>query len=257
MNPGILVVSHGSREESWVKLIDEAVRQASGSITVPVVSAFLEIVGGRLIQDGIDELEKQGVTDMFVLPLFVSSGSTHVDEIGQAFGLAPLTDFAGDLGLFRVEANVHYGSPIDDDEDIAEMLHSHIKELSARPDREAVLLIGHGSKEPVFHERWQAGLSALAERVRALGGFAKADYAMLLPDQAAGKLAALQQQEDVDDVIVVPLFLSQGYFTNKVIPARLEGLNYRYNGRAMLPHPAIERWLHRQMDGWLSRNGYC
>ncbi|RJE88702.1 cobalamin biosynthesis protein CbiX [Paenibacillus sp. 1011MAR3C5] len=257
MNPGILVVSHGSREESWVNLIDEAVRQASGSIHVPVVSAFLEIVGGRLIQDGIDELERQGVTDMFVLPLFVSSGSTHVDEIGQAFGLTPLTDFEGDLGLFRVEANVHYGSPIDDDEDIAEMLYAHISNLSTCPDREAVLLIGHGNKEPVFHERWQAGLSGLAERVRRRGGFGGADYAMLLPDQAAGKLEALQGQDDVDDVLVVPVFLSQGYFTNKVIPARLEGLAYRYNGRAMLPHPAIKRWLHGQMAGWLSRYGYC
>ncbi|REK74841.1 sirohydrochlorin chelatase [Paenibacillus paeoniae] len=257
MNPGILVVSHGSRENNWVNLLDEAVRQASGSMNVPVVSAFLEIVGGRLIQDGIDELEKQGVTDMFVLPLFVSSGSTHVDEIGQAFGFSPLTDFEGDLGLFRVEANVHYGSPIDDDEDIAEMLWSHIQELSTCPEREAVLLIGHGSKEPVFHERWQTGLSGLAERVGRRGGFRKADYAMLLPDQAAGKLDALQQQSEVDDVIVVPVFLSQGYFTNKVIPARLQGLAYRYNSRAMLPHPAIENWLKRQMTDWLSRNGYC
>lgn len=255
MKPGILVVSHGSREASWVELIDEAVRQASGNVNVPVVSAFLEIVEGRLIQDGIDELERLGVTDMFVLPLFVSSGSTHVDEIGQAFGFSPLTDFEGDLGLFRVEANVHYGVPIDDDEDIAAMLLSHVLDLSLRPEREALLLIGHGSKEPVFHERWQAGLSGLAERVRKLGGFSRSDYAMLLPDQAAGKLQALRQHDGVNDVIVVPVFLSQGYFTNKVIPSRLQGLSYRYNGRAMLPHPAVERWLERQMAGWLSRIG--
>lgn len=250
--PGILVVSHGSREDNWIKLVDEAVNAAALEAPVPVVSSFLEIVDGRLIQDGIDELEGRGVNDLLVIPLFVSSGSTHVDEIGQAFGLPPLSELEGDLGTFRVEAAVTYGRPIDNDDEIAELLLANIAELSVDPGSEALLLIGHGSKEPVFHERWQMGLSGLAERLRQLGGFARADYAMLLPDMAADRLRALQAEEPDRGVIVVPLFLSPGYFTNHVIRARLAGLDYRYNGRAMLPHPAIVRWLKRQMSEWLS-----
>ncbi|MGO4369256.1 sirohydrochlorin chelatase [Paenibacillus sp. MCAF20] len=254
MKSGILVISHGSREASWVERVDAAVKQASASprlAGVPIVSSFLEIVEGRLIQDGIDELEKAGVTDMLVVPLFVSSGSTHVDEIGQAFGLPWVSDLEGDLGTFRVEAKVTYGSPIDDDPEIADLLLANIAELSEAPEREAVLLIGHGSKEKVFHERWQRGLSLLAARLQALGGFAEAEHAMLLPDQAAAKLAAMQSEHPELAVIVVPLFLSPGYFTSHVVPTRLAGLEYRYNGRAMLPNPAIERWLTRQMTSWL------
>lgn len=288
MKPGILVVSHGSREREWVQLVDEAVALAvSGltafgseppdsaagftafaplseplprtleaewdGVTVNVVSSFLEIVEGRLIQDGIDELEASGVTDMLVLPLFVSSGSTHVDEIGQAFGLPPLSDLQGDLGEFRYRASLTYGTPIDDDPLIAELLLDNITELSVRPEQEALLLVGHGSKEPVFRERWQAGLGALAGRMRASGGFARAETAMLLPDEAAAKLRAMQEAHPGEAAIVVPLFLSQGYFTNTVIPTRLQGLDYRYNGRAMLPHGAVSRWLIRQMSEWLRR----
>lgn len=252
MKQGVLVISHGSRESKWVELVDASVRQAAEHLTIPVASAFLEIVEGRLIQDGIDELEKMGVTDLFVLPLFVSSGSTHVDEIGQAFGFPPLTDFEGDLGLFRVKANVTYGAPIDDDPEIAEVLYENIRELSRDSKRETLLLVGHGSKLPTFHERWQAGLSGLADRLRQLGGFAQADYAMLLPDQAADKLKQLQQERGNDEVIVVPVFLSPGYFSSHVIPKRLGGMNYRYNGRAMLPHPAVERWIARRIGEWLS-----
>lgn len=255
--PGILVVSHGSREENWIKLVDEAVNAAAMEAKVPVVSSFLEIVDGRLIQDGIDELERQGVNDMFVLPLFVSSGSTHVDEIGQAFGLPPLSDLEGDLGTFRVEARVTYGKPIDDDPEIAEALLANIAELSSDPANEALLLVGHGSKEPVFHERWQAGLSGLAERLRLLGGYGRAAHAMLLPDMAADALRRLQEEQRDREVIVVPLFLSPGYFTNHVIPTRLQGHNYNYNGKAMLPHPAITRWLKRRMAEWLSGGGYA
>jgi sirohydrochlorin cobaltochelatase len=254
--PGILVVSHGSREENWIKLVDEAVNAAAIDAKVPVVSSFLEIVAGRLIQDGIDELERQGVNDIFVIPLFVSSGSTHVDEIGQAFGLPPLSKLEGDLGTFRVNARVTYGKPIDDDPEIAELLLANIAELSTAPAREALLVIGHGSKEPVFHERWQAGLSGLAERLRLLGGFGRAASAMLLPDMAADVLRMLQAEQRDREVIVVPLFLSPGYFSNHVIPSRLQGLNYRYNGRAMLPHPAIPRWLKAQMTDWLRDSGY-
>ncbi|MHA6482750.1 sirohydrochlorin chelatase [Paenibacillus sp. strain BS8-2] len=250
---GVLVVSHGSREDNWIKLVDEAVNAAAHEALVPVVSSFLEIVDGRLIQDGIDELERLGVNEIFVLPLFVSSGSTHVDEIGQAFGLAPLSEIIGDLGTFRVSANVTvaYGMPIDDDPEIAELLLANIANLSSDPARETLLLVGHGSKEPIFHERWRDGLSGLAQRLRELGGFARADYAMLLPDMAADRLRTLQREDPESSVIVVPLFLSPGYFTNHVIPTRLNGLTYQYNGQAMLPHPAIVRWIKRQMAEWL------
>ncbi|CAM4342705.1 cobalamin biosynthesis protein CbiX [Paenibacillus alkaliterrae] len=257
MKPGILVISHGSREAEWVKLVDDAVKAAMASprlAVIPVVSSFLEIVEGRLIQDGINLLEQQGVTEMLVVPLFISSGSTHVDEIGQAFGLPWVSDLEGDLGTFRVAANVTYGQPIDDDPEIAELLAANLAELSKEPEKEALLLIGHGSKEKVFHERWQEGLTLLGERLRELGGYARAEYAMLLPDQAAAKLKSMQAANPQEAVLVVPLFLSQGYFTKHVIPSRLEGLDYRYNGRAMLPHPAIERWLERQMTEWLFRS---
>lgn len=256
MKPGILVISHGSRETGWVKLVDDAISAAADSPRlsgVPIVSSFLELIEGRLIQDGIDDLERQGVTDMYVVPLFVSSGSTHVDEIGQAFGFPWVADLEGGLGTFRVTAKVHYGLPIDADPEIAELLALNIAELSSEPEKEALLLIGHGSKEKVFHERWQEGLQKLAGLLRELGGFKRAEYAMLLPDQAAAKLAAMKAANPEEAVIIVPLFLSRGYFTNHVIPTRLTGLEYRYNGKAMLPHKAIERWLERQMYDGLQR----
>lgn len=257
MKPGILVISHGSHEPEWVNLVDTAVYNAAEGLEAPVVSSFLEIVHGRLIQDGIDELEKQGVTKLLVLPLFVSSGSTHVEEISQAFGFPPLAGFRGDLSEFRVQANVTYGYPIDDDPELVELLLENVSELSCGLDKAALLLIGHGSKVPFFYERWRKGLFSLAERLRTLGGFAYADFATLLPDEASIKLAEIKRVRPDDAVIVVPVFLSEGYFTKHVIPSRLKGLHYGYNGRAMLPHPAVERWLTRQISEWLSRIESC
>ncbi|BBH22621.1 hypothetical protein Back11_39660 [Paenibacillus baekrokdamisoli] len=279
MKPGVLVISHGSREAEWVRLVDEAVAAVSssdavrrstseqlengrevrkkltiGGVPVPVVSSFLEIVEGRLIQDGIDQLEAEGITDLYVLPFFVSSGSTHVDDIAQAFGQPPVSmRREGELERFRWHADtrIHFGQPINDDEAIAELLHANIRELIETPERERLLLVAHGSREAGFYGRWREGMTLLAERMRELGGFAGADIAMLLPNQAACVMKAVQRKRPDEAIIVVPLFLSDGYFTRTVIPMRLDGLIYRYNGRAMLPHPCVTRWMERQINEWL------
>lgn len=357
MKAGILVISHGSREQGWVQLVDEAVAAATAgvaargmasgdaigevsgiasvtiratasgdakgtasatssgtatdatknlSLQVPVVSAFLEIVPNRLIQDGVDELYRLGVTELFVLPLFVSTGSTHVDDIGQAFGLPPVSEErAGELERFNTyDMLITVGQPIGNDSEIAELLLGNALQLSNAPGQEDVLLLGHGSIEPIFHERWNAELEQLGAYIAAKGGFRSVQHALLLPDQAAGKLQALLnageagasgeagaggkaevvagaeagdgaggkagtdgevdsgadvgaiaategQERGERRVLVVPVFLSRGFFTSNLIPTRLSGLSYTYDGTAMLPSRHIERWIGRQAEEWL------
>lgn len=244
---GVLVISHGSRSSRWVQLVDQAVAGVRLPAEVPVVPAYLEIVEGRLIQDGIRQLESMGVTDIVAVPLFVSSGSTHIDEISYALGVIPEPVLPTDLEVFERTAAIHFTPPIDDDPDIARIVYEKVRTLSTDPERELLLLVGHGSVERGFHLRWKTGLAGLAARLRELGGFAEADGAMLLPDQIGFKLKLWQKRRPELKVIVAPLFLSEGYFTKQVIPSRLEGYAYSYNGKAMLPHPLISEWIRGQV----------
>lgn len=254
--PGVLVISHGSRSAEWVRLVDEAVADVRLPAGVPVFSSFLEIVDGRLIPDGIAELERQGVTSLITVPLFVSSGSTHLDEIAYALGVSEEPALPTDLGPLDVRSDVVLCRPLDDDPEIAGILYEKLRPLSEEPSRETVLLIGHGSKEAGFHRRWRQGMRGMARQLRELGGFASVETAMLLPDQAACVLRALQKRNPGRRVLVAPLFLSEGYFTNQVIPQRLQGLEYRYNGKAMLPHPLISRWMERRIREQLAALGW-
>lgn len=72
------------------------------------------------------------------------------------------------------------------------------------------------------------------------------DYALLNPESVYDK-AAYWNQERGHDVIVAPLFLSSGYFTSRMIPKRLQGLEYRYSGDPLLPHPLLTSWIDRQI----------
>ncbi|MED4959206.1 CbiX/SirB N-terminal domain-containing protein [Paenibacillus macerans] len=242
--PGVLVISHGSPDDHWIALVDEAVAEAAVGLPaeLPVVSAFLEIVEGRQIQDGINELEAQGVTDLIVIPLFVSSGSTHIDEIAYALGVKDTPEKETDLERFRVSGRVIFGDPIDDDPLVAEMVWDKVKGLSESPDREVLLLVGHGSIHEAFLKRWERGISSLAARVGQISGLAAADYALLNPDSVRRKVGYWSEEQGYD-VIVAPLFLSAGYFTKTMIPSRLNGLSYRYSGDALLPHPLLSRWM--------------
>ncbi|MNO53846.1 sirohydrochlorin cobaltochelatase [compost metagenome] len=247
MKLGVLVISHGSPDPNWVRLVDDATRIAAADLPdgLPIAASFLEVVEGRYIQDGIDDLEEQGVTDMIVIPLFVSSGSTHVDEIAYAFGVKNTPDKETDLKPFRLHSHVFFGDPIDDDPVIAEMIWDKVRDLSRQPEREVVLLVGHGSIHDGFRQRWERGISSLSGRVGRLSGLKASDYALLNPDSVRQKVMFWREQGY--DVIIAPLFLSTGYFTKKAIPARLEGLIYQYSGEALLPHPLLSRWMSSQI----------
>ncbi len=253
MQPGLLIVSHGSRETGWVSLVDhtvEAVRSVLGGDMV-VEAAFLELVEGRLIQDGVERLEAQGVDRLFALPLFVSSGSTHVDEIGWALGAYAEPKLETDLRRAKVRVPLEYGKPMDDDPEVVELLLERLRSISEDTGRESVLLIGHGSKEAGFKEAWQRGMASIGEQLVSSGGFLGYSGALLQLDEVADRYAELSERNPGGTILVAPLFLSEGYFTSVVIPRELEDLDCRYSGQAYMPHPRVADWIVRKAKEWL------
>jgi sirohydrochlorin cobaltochelatase len=236
---GILVIAHGSSKPEWVELVDEAVSQVESDL--PVVTGFLEMVEGRTILDGIRALEKAGVTEIIAVPLFVSSGSTHIEEIGYYLGLVLEPQIETEGERLPIEAQVQMTSAMDDHPLIAEILLERVRELSERPQEEVLLLVGHGSELPGFKEKWEKGMNSLARQLQKKMGFKKTACATLHPDSVREQ--AEQLRRFYSRVIVLPLFLSEGYFTRKVIPERLQGIDVKYTGKTYLPHPLISRWI--------------
>ena len=218
-------------------------------------AAYLELVEGRLIQDGVNRLEASGVTDLLAIPFFISSGSKHVREIGWALGAWDEPAGGTDLAPVRIGARLTYGRPVDDDPEIADALLDKIAPFSSDPAGEAVLLIGHGNAEPEMRRAWLRGMSGLAERVRARGGYAAADAALLATDDPAAKAEALRRGRPALRVLAVPVFLSEGYFTAEAVPRRLRGAPCDYAETALLPHPKLAEWIARQSAEWLAQLG--
>ena len=256
-----MVISYGSRETSWVLQVEETVRKAAilfyekyaqlklltreqAEEAVPIYSAYLELVDGKLIQDGIHALQNKGVTHIHVMPLFVSYGSTHVEEIKQAFGLEPLDDFKGDLEKFDCRAKVYFDEPIAEDEEVIQILMRQLAFINHSKEDEAVLLLGHGSSLPSYYTRWEKGMLAIANKLAKQCGYGTVRYASLLPDRSRETLQELLGA--YKRVWIIPLFISPGYFTHKVIPMRLKDLSFEYTGETLLPSEEMVDLLARR-----------
>lgn len=243
---GVLVIVHGSSNLEWIAMVDDAVNRVD--VDVPIVTSFLEMVEGRSIQEGIYQLEKRGVTRILAVPLFVSAGSTHIQEIRHLLGLQQKIVLEVDEVPLKKNAKIELAPSMDDHPLILEIIERRVQELSVIRQEEVLLLVGHGSRIDEFYAIWTAMMERMAEYLQNRMGLKKVICATLLPNNVAEKM----KEHSHESLIVVPLFLSEGYFTKKVIPSRIEGVNCRYSGKAYLPDPLVSEWIREVIMAGIS-----
>ncbi len=143
---------------------------------------------------------------------------------------------------------------------VAQILYERILALSKAPEKETIILVAHGPNEETYNQRWLEDMEKLAQQIDAMarqheryyrGIFCvtvRDDAPPLIYEQAKNHLRALVRQAGRSGTaLVVPLLLSEGGI-EKGIERRLQGLRYRWNGKALLPHPAITQWIQLQIE---------
>lgn len=239
---GVLVIAHGSRNKAWVERIDQTV--ASIAIDIPIRIGYLEMVEGRGIAEAVRDLEKSKVQQIIAIPLFISNGSTHLEEIQYALGLIKKSSVETDLALIEPQVKVIWSQAMDVHPYMVDILSERLQSLSTDPINETLLLVAHGCEVEGFHCLWNDMLHSLSSSLQERYSFNDTQYATLLPNNITEKAKQLSADKKL---IVLPVFLSEGYFTTQVIPKKLEGLSYGYSGETYLPHPLISRWIEEQI----------
>lgn len=244
---GVLVIAHGSPNPEWNRLVEEAVEQVQ--VGLPISVGYLESLAGQGIADGVQRLEKEGVERIRVIPLFVSSGSTHLEEIRYALGVIDHSRVKTDLRRIQPWAQILWDQAMDAHPLIQRILEDRVGSLAESPREENLLLVAHGSEKPGFREEWEKGLEALAEGLRVSFGFATVEYAMLRVGDMRSKAERLSREKRL---LVLPVFLSQGYFTDVILRQELEGIPCAYRGETYLPHPLVSRWIEETLGQMVS-----
>lgn len=159
------------------------------------------------------------------------------------------------LARLKLKADVIFTRPLDDHPLVASIIHDRIAELSKKSSDELIILVGHGPNPEEDNKNWVRDMESVADQVRVLqkmaGKVSKMILAVTVRDDA-DKDIYNQAKENLrnlviqggkqGDVIVIPLFLSSGGAERNVV-TRLEGLQYRWNGKTLLPDPKISEFM--------------
>ena len=262
---GVLVVAHGSDEDLWCQQVRQVV--ANVSLPYPVELGFLEFVPNESIEVAVERLESQGIRDIIAVPLFVSSYSSHIQEIGYVLRLRDALSSGDDLARVNTTANITMTRALDDHSLLAYILADRIAQVCQEPANETVVILSHGTDDEEDIRSQVCCQSWLAEEVKAYlrywaspsiklrdvkYGFIHGNQT-LYPDLTVESVmrnaskAGGSSEDGNGSVIVLPLMVAGGSLTDSQIPKLLEGYGCRYDRAALASHPNLARWIENRV----------
>lgn len=197
--PGYLVVGHGTRDLAGQAEFREVVQLLADRLPQPVAAAFLELAQPT-IADGLAELHRRGVRQVFVVPLLLfTAGHAKEDvpgEVAQAAAALGM-EIVGQAGALE--------------------LHPKLLELSQLRFLEAVgagsdisntrlLMVGRGGSDPTALDMMRRYAQALSASLGMKGETAFIALARPTLPEALQDLAA----SGAEQVVVQPHLLFQG-----------------------------------------------
>lgn len=170
-----------------------------------------------------------------------------------------------ELKPLNIKAKLIMTPALDDNDVVAQILLDRVRELSVNPATETVVLVAHGPNGEDDNEKWIATLESLSQKIQKFetkkdvnfkqifGVTVRDDANKDIFNQAREQLRALVRQAGhFGTVIVVPVFLSSGGRENAVAQ-RLEGLNYKWNGKALLPDSRLSDFLVSSVNAAITK----
>ncbi len=260
---GVLVMAHGGSPE-WNQGVLSAIEPLQEQTPIEVAFGMADAVR---LQQAVHRLEARGVRRIAVVRLFVS-GESWYERTKKILGLHPgapaRPDSAGhahnaghgghSMEFWKIQTEATFAlstQGLAEAEAMASVLLDRARTLSRDPEREDVLILAHGPGDDAENERWIAHIDARAEAIRDSLPFRRVRVMTLREDWPEKReQAELQIREFVEQAsknggtaIVIP-FRVHGFGPYKRV---LEGLDYVADGRGLIPHPAITRWIAEQI----------
>jgi len=211
-HPGLALVTHRYDAESTAHLESLAAGAGVPARLAPVGHGAYDDVGAA-----VAALRDQRCDAVTLVPLMVTSDSRTVRELAA---LAPTLAHDHHIALAVASA-------LDDAPEVVEVLSDRAGALADEAESQAVVLVGHGPSLDTDLASWTRLGLTLAEGVREVIGQCAAD---------TGR-----------EVIVVPWLVGAGTLSRAKLRRDMADLNVAFDGRPLLPHPALDTWLARHL----------
>lgn len=252
------------RTQPWEKQVLSIVDQAQARIQAPVEVAF-GMWEGECYQQAIERLQKrllnQALDELVVIPLFLSSHSEVVEMQKYIFGLRSTASLPIPVQKVKFSGKIKYMNALDAHPVIAQILSDRAQGLIQLARAQGykdvsqmdLYMVYHGPVAEKDNHLWMANAHLVASRLTALG-FNEIRIISVRDDAPASirdretarfrsELTMSAQQGRAS--LILPVLISMGGI-EKGILERIKGLDYIWEGKALLPHPAIADWIVSQ-----------
>lgn len=256
----LLLINHGSRSEQWKRQMLELEQRIASRIAAvkgidTLATAFMEHAEPS-IASSLKNLDRNGYTDVIVIPVFLSVGTHVFDDIPTIIGRKANPATIEEMKLKGIEryipaARTHLAKPLDFSDLTGKNVLRRALSLSRNPSEEGLVLVGYGSGE--FLNIWEelfekTGREAVREG--GFGGYATAwcgHVAHYSPDSTAS--AIRQVLKNHERAIVIPLLVSfSEQFQIDIIGRGVASVDdsqerVLYKPDAILPDEELESWI--------------
>lgn len=257
---GLLLVNHGSRSETWRNALLDLEKRVTDTIMADgdingIKTAFMEYTEPS-IATRLKEFDKEGYTDVLIVPVFLTVSSHSFDDIPTIVGLKEDPQSMETLKIEKIErytpkAKVHI-APLLDFTDVLQMnILRRATALSKDPEHESLVLIAYG--DHTYNKEWTELLQKVGDYVRAqnkIKGYAYGWCGHVASYSSDSTTVAINRGlKQADRALVIPVLVAHDeMFQVKIIgdgiakvPGNKEKVSYIAD--AILPDTNIQNWV--------------
>jgi len=257
---GVLLVNHGSRSDTWRKqLLDLEDKTRSqimaGGIVKGVKTAFMEYTEPS-IATRLKEFDKDGFTDVIIVPVFLTISPHTFDDIPTLIGKKEDPSSMETLKMEKIEryspkAETFITPALDFTDILKKNILRRAQALSKDPKTEGLVLIAYG--DATYEKQWIELMAEVSEHVKKNAGIGAWSYgwcghiAHYDPDKTTEVINKVLATKKT--AVVIPVLVAHDeMFQVKIIGdgiAKVPDNKTRvvYKPDAILPDPNVEKWV--------------
>lgn len=256
---GVLIVSHGSHSEQWRQMllaIEDSVKSTilKNPDISTVRSAFMEY-NEPSIATRMKEFDKEGFTDVVVVPAFLTVSNHSFDDIPNIVGLKEIPLGIENLKkekieVYKAKANVVITPLLDFPKILGDNLVRRVKKISTDPENEACVLVAYGDEK--YMEEWTNMMKRMENDIQAATGINKFGYAWcghLVHYKTEPTTTAIEEVlKSKKKALVVPVLVAiDEMFQVKIIGGAIDNVKEKqrvtYKPDAILPDQNVQDWI--------------
>lgn len=253
-NLGVIFMPHGSNYR-WNRTMMDAI---DGLHEEYMIEHAFSMGDATLVNRAVEKLEARGATAITVLRIF-SLESSFKNSIDYTLGLRDQMGHGGMMHMMsgppqRVISSSEFYTTggLEDSPLFAEALLDRAIGLSENPEKETVILVGHGTRTEEGNNRWMKNLESITSHMEKTSkekglnfrDFKFENWREDWPDLREERIASVRQMvkaasENDGTAIVIPARTTRGGHAQRW----LSDLEFKHNGEGFAPHPLFVEWV--------------